>query len=118
MTNINNNNNINTSKTNYSQSVAHKKDNNEQFANAVESPNVENTDSDYSAIIGRSQVRFKSKNDNFENDIKLFIENPKSVEKANTFFNIAYEQAVSKKQANPYEYAALLAREYYNEANK
>ena len=113
MTNINNN-KINTNNTGYTQKSIAKKANNEVTQSNQQPVITENTNSDYSAIIGRSQVKFKSQVDNLENDIQHFVNNPKKVERANTFFNIAYEQACKSNKRNPYEYSALLAREYYN----
>ena len=119
MANINNNKNINTNSIAYNSQNVAKKSVNEISAEVEAQPAqvAEKSSQEYSAILGRSQVKFSSKSDNLEKDVEHFVNNPSAVKKANVFFDIAYEQACQQGKKNPYEYAALLAKEYYNEAS-
>lgn len=117
MANINNNKNINTNSIAYNSQNIVKKSTNDITVDVQPAQAAEKSSQEYSAILGRSQVKFSSKSDNLEKDIEHFVKNPSAVKKANTFFDIAYEQASRQGKDNPYEYAALLAKEYYNESS-
>ena len=116
MTNINNNKNINTNSIAYNSQNVAKKSVNDAPIEVQAAQAAEKSSQEYSAILGRSQVKFSSKSDNLEKDVASFVNNPSSVKKANTFFDIAYAQACQQVKSNPYEYAALLAKEFYNES--
>lgn len=67
------------------------------------------------AIIGRSQVQKSGridKTDCLENDIKMLNDNPKAIENAVNFFEIAYEQLQQKGAEHPYEKAAMLTHAF------
>jgi len=84
----------------------------------IEKDGVQNNESHdsskcFSEIIGRSQVNYTFMNDSFANDIKLFVDNPQSVESTNKFFDLALERYKDTVDA-PYEYSTLLAKTYYD----
>ena len=66
-----------------------------------------------SEIIGRSQVSYTYMNDSFENDIKLFVENPAIIENVNKFFDLAYNKYQNSMDA-AYEYSTVLSRAYHD----
>lgn len=72
---------------------------------------------EYSVHIWPSKVSFGKKSDNFANDVELFVNDPLKVEDTNNFFDYAYNSYQNKMEA-PYEYASLLAKEYYNMLGK
>ncbi len=114
MKNVNNNkNNINAGKSaqinkNAKQSMA-----NNDLQNEAQPIRAEQSSSEYSAIIGRSQVSFKG--DNFANDVKLFVNNTELAKKATILGDIAYEQ-MKDKHPNAYEYSCALEKEFFNES--
>ena len=69
------------------------------------------------AIIGRSQVQMSekkgtTKTDNIEADMKVLLDNPKSVKKAVDFFDIAYNHLKEKGAEDAYEKAAVLTNAF------
>ncbi len=113
MPNINNQNSINISKANKFHSAQKEHEQMENEVSEMTAQEIENLNNDYSAVIGRSQVNFKG--DNFNNDMKIFMENPEAVNKANMMFDIAYAQQQKIENKNAYESAANISKEYYNE---
>lgn len=61
--------------------------------------------------LGRSQVS----KDNIENDVKVMQENPKTVEEANKFFDMAEKVLKKNGSEHPAEEAALLTDAYKKE---
>ena len=70
------------------------------------------------AIGGLSQVMAASgkikinPTDNLETDMKTFLDNPKAVQKAVDFFDIAYEQLKNKGDSDAYQKAAVLTKTF------
>jgi len=62
--------------------------------------------------LGRSQVATP---DNIENDIKMMLENPDAVEKANKFYEMAEKVLASKGDVEAAEKATLLTDAYRKE---
>ncbi|MBP3924924.1 hypothetical protein J6E39_06755 [bacterium] len=62
--------------------------------------------------LGRSQVTAP---DTIENDIKMMIENPEAIEKANKFYDMAEKVLASKGDPEAAEKATLLADAYRKE---
>ena len=56
--------------------------------------------------LGRSQVM---SSDNLKNDIAFLAANPKAVQNAEAFFNMAYADLLKKDVPNAYEKAAAMA---------
>ena len=69
--------------------------------------------SDYSAIIGRSQVNFKGKSDSVETDMKMFADNPVLTRKADNLFEAAY--AAQKDEKDAYAKACQVAHDFRKE---
>lgn len=65
-----------------------------------------------SAISGRSLVGGA---DTIENDVKMMMENPEAIEKANKFFDAAEWQYRKNGVENPYENAAALTEAFKKE---
>jgi len=66
------------------------------------------------AVIGRSQVQISgaNKTDNLEADMKSMLDNPKSVQKAVDFFDIAYNHLKENGSEDAYEKAAVLTNAF------
>ena len=69
------------------------------------------------AVIGRSMVHMTGASgvDNIGEDMKVALENPKTVEMANKFFDLAYRQLKESGSENPYEEAAALTEAFQKE---
>lgn len=64
--------------------------------------------------LGRSQVKV-SKTDNIENDLAVLMANPKKVENAEQFFDLALAKAEKEGHPEPFEQAALVTGLYAQE---
>ena len=66
------------------------------------------------AVIGRSQVQMSgvNKTDSLEEDMKAMLENPKAIQKAVDFFDIAYSHLKAKGAEDAYEKAAVLTNAF------
>lgn len=66
------------------------------------------------AVIGRSQVQMSGVNKagGLEEDMKAMLENPKAIQKAVDFFDIAYSHLQSKGAEDAYEKAAVLTNAF------
>ena len=62
------------------------------------------------AVIGRSMVSMTgaTRTDNLGEDMKVVLDKPATVEKANKFFDVAYKQLKANGSENPYEEATEL----------
>ena len=105
--------NINTPSFGKKQYLKNKNTKVEGCENNIEEQSKSKPSNNYSVHIWPSKVEFGKKSDNFANDVKLFVNDPLKVEDTNNFFDYAYNNYQNKMEA-PYEYASLLAREYYN----
>lgn len=65
-----------------------------------------------SEISGRSLV---NKADNLKEDVAFVLANPKSVEKANKFFDVVYEQLKARGDANAYPDACAITKKLTEE---
>lgn len=65
-----------------------------------------------SAVSGRSLINSA---DTIENDVKIMMENPEAIEKANLFFDVAEAQYRKDGVENPYEKAAALTEAFKKE---
>ncbi len=67
------------------------------------------------AVIGRSQVQMTDKASvakNVEADMKAMLENPKAIQKAADFFDIAYARLQENGSEDAYEKAAVLTNAF------
>ena len=71
------------------------------------------SNNEYFIPLWPSKISYGKRSDNFANDVELFVNDPLKVESTNNFFDYAYNSYQNKMEA-PYEYASLLAKEYYN----
>ena len=62
----------------------------------------------YSQVMAASGKINTNHMDNLETDMKVFLDNPKAVQKAVDFFEIAYKQLEEKGEEDAYQKAAIL----------
>lgn len=66
----------------------------------------------YSQVMAASGKINTNPTDNLETDMKTFLDNPKAVQKAVDFFDIAYKQLEEKGVEDAYQKAAVLTNAF------
>ena len=66
----------------------------------------------YSQVMAASGKINTNHMDNLETDMKVFLDNPKAVQKAVDFFDIAYKQLEAKGEEDAYQKAAILTNAF------
>ena len=109
MTDINKMNSLNNIQN--IQHVKHVKDGNVQKVDSAERKSIDNLVGP-ADVVGRSQVQ---KPDNLKEDINFILKNPEIMEKAEAFFEMAYEKLLKEDSPNAYEKAAAMATTFARE---
>lgn len=120
MREINNQNSMNFLKIEPTKKEAQQPKQQPQQAEDVQAPAKGTSDLSLSpeALGGYSQVMAASGKintnhmDNLETDMKVFLDNPKAVQKAVDFFDIAYKQLEAKGEEDAYQKAAILTNAF------
>ena len=120
MREINNQNSMNFLKIEPTKKEAQQSKQEQQQAEDVQAPAKGTSDlslspedlGGYSQVMAASGKINTNHMDNLETDMKVFLDNPKAVQKAVDFFDIAYKQLEAKGEEDAYQKAAILTNAF------